>query len=108
MTDIRHHFGGGVYIKETHIPAGCVLVQHKHRYDHLTVLVSGLAIVDGEEKLGPQIFVIPAEQNHGARTITDCVWLCVHATEERDPDKVDEVLIFPQDAAEMFEVARKL
>jgi hypothetical protein len=25
--------------------------------------------------------------------LTDCVWYCIHATDEKDPSKVDEVVI---------------
>jgi len=25
--------------------------------------------------------------------LEDCVWFCIHATDEKDPSKVDEVLI---------------
>jgi len=38
---IEHHFSAGVYAKETRIPAGNVLVQHKHKHDHLSILASG-------------------------------------------------------------------
>ena len=30
---------------------------------------------------------------HKTKAITDCVWFCIHATDEKDPSKVDEVLI---------------
>ena len=39
--EIQHHFGGGVYAKETFIPAGKWLVQHIHKFDHLSVLAQG-------------------------------------------------------------------
>ena len=38
---INHHFSAGVYAKETLIPAGHVLVQHKHKFSHLSILASG-------------------------------------------------------------------
>ena len=46
---IHHHFSAGVYAKETRIPAGYVLVQHKHKFDHLSILASGSIelMVDG-------------------------------------------------------------
>ena len=39
--EVRHHFGGGVYAKETFIPADKWLVQHTHKFDHLSVLAQG-------------------------------------------------------------------
>jgi hypothetical protein len=31
--------------------------------------------------------------NHSIEALEDTVWFCIHATEETDPTKVDEVLI---------------
>jgi hypothetical protein len=107
-TDIHHHFGGGVYIKQSLIPAGHVLVQHKHKYEHMTILASGRAVVDGVELCGPKVFVIPPEKNHGARTITDCLWFCVHATEVRDPSVMEQILVIPQSKDEILELAGKV
>jgi len=39
--EIRHHFGGSVYAKETFIPADKWLVQHTHKFDHLSILAQG-------------------------------------------------------------------
>ena len=94
---IAHHFGGGVYAKETRIPAGYLAVQHKHKFDHLSVLASGSVelSVDGEVSVvhAPKCLVIEANKEHQVRAITDAVWFCVHATDCTDADKVDEVLI---------------
>ena len=94
---IEHHFGAGVYAKETRIPAGYVLVQHKHKHDHLSILASGSAevTVDGETTVhtGPACLTIVADKHHGVKALTDVVWYCVHATDCTDIEKIDEVLI---------------
>jgi quercetin dioxygenase-like cupin family protein len=94
---IAHHFGGGVYAKETHIPAGVVLTQHRHRFDHLSVLASGTAVVevDGLRRTlqGPACVVVEAGKAHSVTAITDVVWYCVHATDCTDPEQVDNRLI---------------
>ena len=96
---ISHHFGGGVYVKETAFPAGSVLVQHRHTFEHLSYLVSGTVIVEvdgGQRELtGPACLTIEAHKHHGVKALTDCVWLCIHATDCVDADHVDEVLIEP-------------
>jgi len=28
-------------------------------------------------------------------SVTDCVWYCIHATEETDPEKIKEEMILP-------------
>ncbi len=94
---IAHHFSDGLYAKETHIPAGQMLMQHKHNYSHLSVLAKGKVVVvkDGDIQIveAPACIEIVAGENHGVKAITDVVWFCVHATDEKDPSKVDDVLI---------------
>jgi quercetin dioxygenase-like cupin family protein len=95
---ITHHFGAGVYAKETHIPAGCVLGQHKHKFDHLSILASGNATLSSPGRFdrilqGPSVITIPAGTEHTVKAITDCVWYCIHSTEERDVTRIDETLI---------------
>lgn len=103
MTDLMaqvgivHHFGGGVYAKETHIPANFILTQHKHKFDHLSVLASGsvLVKVDGVSQRvdAPACLTIAAGKEHSVSALTPVVWYCIHATEETDPERVDHVLI---------------
>ncbi len=94
---INHHFSSGVYAKETLIPAGHVLVQHKHKFSHLSILASGSIelMVDGERKIihAPACLTIEADKHHGVKSLTDVVWYCIHATECTDLDEVDEVLV---------------
>lgn len=106
--DIAHHFGGGVYAKETRIPAGHMLVQHKHKHDHLSILATGTAhLFRGSEVMritGPKVVEIVAQEHHTVEALTDCVWLCVHSTAETDPAKIDEVLIIPSDIETMRQI----
>jgi len=109
---IEHHFGAGVYAKETRIPAGHVLVQHRHKFDHLSILASGSIelMVDGERSVvhAPACLTIEANKHHGVKSLTDVVWYCIHATECTDEDEIDEVLIAPGDAAQAHEMAKCL
>ena len=93
----QHHFSAGVYAKEMHIPKGCVAVTHKHAYDHLSILAQGVAVVtvDGEPKIykAPACVEIKAGAAHEITAITPIVWFCIHATEETDLSRIDEVLI---------------
>lgn len=111
--NIAHHFGGNVYVKETAIAAGQILVQHKHAYDHLSYLVSGRVSleVDGSKKelQGPAALTIEAGKHHGVTAMTDCVWLCIHSTDCTDAEHVDEVLVVdgnPSEIAAMLGVTQ--
>ena len=109
---ISHHFGAGVYAKETSIPAGSILVQHKHKYDHLSVLASGSVelIVDDVRSVihAPACLTIQANKHHGVKSLTDVVWYCSHATECTDADEIDDVLVVAGDDAEMHTLAKSL
>ena len=104
-----HHFSSGVYAKETRIPKGRVLVQHKHHYDHLSILASGTVEleVDGERQTitGPACLTIEAHKHHGVKALTDAVWFCIHATDISDPEQVDKVLIADSSQVEMQAMA---
>ena len=41
----------------------------------------------------PACIEIKANVIHGIKAMSDCVWFCIHATDEKDPSKVDEILI---------------
>lgn len=93
---IVHHFVGGLYCKETHIPHGVWLRQHSHKFDHLSILLSGTVQVHVDGKIerytGPALLTIPAGKEHSVVAVSDAVWACLHATDETDPDHVDKAL----------------
>ena len=94
--DLRHHFSGGVYAKETRIPMGKKLLQHKHPFDHMSILASGEVLVRAggwvEKMKGPAVIDMKAGISHEVEALTDAIWFCVHKTDETDPDKIDHVL----------------
>lgn len=95
--EISHHFGIGVYSKETKIPAGVVLTQHIHPYDHISFFQSGKAIVRiGEEKLvleAPMWINVKAGVEHSVEATTDVVWYCSHVSNETDINKIDQSIL---------------
>lgn len=94
---VAHHFAAGLYAKEAVLPAGYVVGKHIHAYSHLSILASGKAKVQAgdavTEYTGPACIEIKAGIPHAVEAITDVVWFCIHATDEKDPEKVDEILI---------------
>ena len=94
---ITHHFSDGLYAKETQFPAGVAILKHVHDFSHLSILAKGkVAVMKGEDVEiveAPACIEIKAGVTHGVKALTDCVWFCIHATDEKDVSKVDEVLI---------------
>jgi quercetin dioxygenase-like cupin family protein len=94
---VVHHFSAGVYAKQMKLPAKHFAISHAHEYDHMSILASGEATVevDGVIDLykAPACINIAAGKHHEIVAITDVVWFCIHATDETDTSKIDEVLI---------------
>ena len=92
-----HHFSDGLYAKQMNFPAGYTALSHAHNYAHLSILAKGRVLVqtdDWEQEFtAPACIEIKAGIHHKIVSLEDCVWFCIHATDETDPDKVDEVLI---------------
>ena len=93
---IVHYFSSGVYARQMTLPAGHFAVTHAHEYDHMSILASGRAAVetDGEtvEYQAPACIEIKADVHHKILALEDVVWFCIHATDETDESKIDEVL----------------
>lgn len=96
---VAHHFSDHLYCKELIIKKGFRAKQHVHKYDHLSVLAKGSAIVtvDDEDRVyhAPAVINIEAGKQHSVTALNDVVWLCIHSTNCTDVDQIDEVLIEP-------------
>ena len=97
MSKIVHHFSDGLYAKETFIPKDMFLQQHKHTFSHLSILAKGkVAVKKGEQVevfTAPVCINIEKDISHSVLSLEDCVWYCIHATDEKDEEHIDEVLI---------------
>jgi quercetin dioxygenase-like cupin family protein len=93
-----HHFSDGLYAKEVALKANSLASQHKHTYDHLSVLAKGRVRVlfeggEVQEYVAPACINIVKDVNHTVLALEDSVWYCIHATSETDVDNIDNVLI---------------
>ena len=97
ILSVSHHFSDGLYAKEMLIPKDAFAMQHKHEYSHLSILAKGRVLVkvdeDVSEYAAPACINIVGGKYHSIMALEDSVWFCIHATEETDLDKIDEVLI---------------
>lgn len=94
---IKHHFSSGVYAREMTLPKDHYVMSHKHKYDHMSILASGEALVEVEGiktfYKAPVCIEIKAGVAHKIMALENIVWFCIHSTEEKDISKLDEVLI---------------
>lgn len=99
QTDLntKHHFSDSIYAKEMHLPKGHVAITHKHSYSHLSILAKGKCVVylDGKQSVynAGDCIEIKAGVEHQIEALEDITWFCIHATEEKDPNKIDRVAI---------------
>jgi quercetin dioxygenase-like cupin family protein len=82
---------GGIYLKTWTVEdAGTLIPQHSHRYDHLSMIVSGAVRAWQDDVLlgdytAPQTIRIPAQTTHTFLTLTpDVVIACIHAVGEAE------------------------
>lgn len=92
-----HHFSDGLYAKQMYMPKGFIVGTHAHNYSHLSILAKGRVILrtdaDSQEYAAPACIEIKAGVHHQIESLEDCVWFCVHATDETDSDNIDDVLV---------------
>ena len=94
---IIHNFSDGLYAKQMFVPKGYFVGQHAHTFSHLSILAKGSVIVrtDTTEQhyTAPACLEIKAGINHAIEALEDTVWFCIHATDETDLTKIDNILI---------------
>jgi len=92
-----HHFSNGVYARELFIPKGTVLIGKIHKHENLNILSQGDITVYTED--GPKRVQAPATivSKPGTKRLgyahEDCVWTCIHKTDETDLVKIEEEII---------------
>lgn len=93
---VTHHFGPGVYIRECFLPAGTLAVGHKHRQASLNVMLKGklVLLMDGAVTVVEAPFMTTSPPGRKCvYVLEDAVWQCIFATEERDVDRLEDMLI---------------
>jgi quercetin dioxygenase-like cupin family protein len=94
---VEHHFSDGLYAKRMFIPKGFEAGQHAHTYSHLSILAKGRVLVKTDdaqkEYTAPACIEIKSGINHTIQAFEDAEWFCIHATDETDIKKIDQVLI---------------
>ena len=94
-----HHFSPGIYAREIFMPAGTFVIGHKHKTQHLNIILSGKAsvLMDGEVHYVEAPAVI--ESKPGVQKVLlieeDMRWITVHTNESdsRDIAYIEETLI---------------
>jgi hypothetical protein len=100
-----HRFGGGLYIREAHYPAGTLVVGLEHVSEHMNVLLKGsLKVIDtdGDPQIlvAPHMFVAKAGSKLGL-TLEDVVWQNIYVSNSTDVEYLESILfVTPDDLKE--------
>lgn len=100
---LNHYFAPGVYVREIFMPAGSVVIGKIHKTEHFNIIQRGcvsLIGADGSRELlrGPHTFVSKAGVQKVLYIHEDTVWTTIHITDERDLEKLEAMLIEPDES----------
>lgn len=101
QTDIPpvHYFADGIYAREITIPKGTVLTGKIHKTEHLNIISKGEISVVTEEGnkriVSPCTFVAKPGTKRVGYAHEDTVWTTIHASKEKDLEKLELELISP-------------
>lgn len=110
----NHYFGPGIYMREVIMPAGAVVVGHKHTGESMNDFVRGKMLIfedDGQtrEISAPMVFTNQAGRK-AAYIIEEVVWRNIYATTETDLEKLEQMYIEKSDqwSNKMIESTNKI
>lgn len=93
VSKTKHIQAEGVYIKSTLVPKNIKFYTKKTPDSHIAILAYGSILMDNGETQtqfqAPANYLIPANSRIAFYTLTDCVFYCVHATDETNIDVLD-------------------
>jgi quercetin dioxygenase-like cupin family protein len=79
----NHYAAKDVFVRQITFPKGCVAVGRVHKYDHISILISGKMQIWTAEKgvhivEGPSITVARAGMKRAGIALTDTIWATAH------------------------------
>lgn len=96
----KHYFLPGVYVREIFMPAGTAVIGKIHKTEHFNIVQCGVVHVMSEGGVrhiirAPFTFASKAGVQKVLYIEEDTVWSTVHLTSETDLDKLEALLIEP-------------
>ncbi len=107
----RHHFAGGIYCRELHMPAGSVAVGKVHKTDHFFMVVQGMMRITTQDGVrdvtGPEVIVGPIGTKRVVLALTDSICMNIHKTASTDLNEIEKELV-EEDETALFDSANLL
>lgn len=93
----KHYLAKGLYAREILIPKGTLLTGKIHLEEHINVVAQGdisVATDDGIKRIkAPAVIVSKPGIKRIGYAHENTTWVTIHACEERDIEKIEEVLV---------------
>lgn len=102
--NLKHMFAPGVYLRMITVPAGSLILGHRHKTEYFNIVLSGSAsvLMGGkiEDVKAPCIIKSGVGIQKLAYVTSEMIWVTVHPTDETDIDKIEQQLLFKSKALE--------
>jgi len=90
VSKVKHILTDGVYVKAYLVPKGMRVTSKKFDHAHLIILAQGSIVRETEDGqkikyTAPAHYNLPAGTRESGVTLEECVWYCIHPTDETDP-----------------------
>jgi len=111
-TVLTNFFAKGLYARQLFIPKGTTITGCMHRFDGLTIMLSGdIEVYDGDkvERINtPFIKVSPPGTQRSFHALEDTTWICFHPTSSKDLGEIKKEFITDNinDAVMLEEIKR--
>lgn len=106
-----HYFAQGLYAREIFIPAGTVLTGKVHKAEHLNIVSQGDITVWTEHGMKRVQAPFTMVSKPGTKRVgfahSDTIWTTIHACEEKDIEKIEQLLI-EDDPTALYGVGNRL
>jgi len=87
---VTHNFAPEIYVREIFMPAGTVVIGHKHLTEHFNVILKGKCRVmigdELKELTAPCTFVSGAGSQKIVNVLEDCIWQTIHSNPDNETD----------------------
>ena len=107
---VTHNFAEGVYVRELLIPKDSWIMGKRHRYETCNILLKGkLSLymgsgVPAKTIEAPMIFNSKPGTKKFAYAHEDTIFLNIHPTSEKDPDKIEQEFIISEEEFEKLKL----
>jgi len=91
---LTHRFSDGIYSREIFMPAGTVVLGHKHKTRHLNIVLRGRCKVIANDEVKEIVAPCTFESEAGVRKLVnvleDTVWQTIHVNED-DCENIEQL-----------------